>query len=254
MSSGKRLGLIELQNSAPVAGEIRSVQTVWKRAFIKALCLGVKDYVGKNGIPRSVAGTIRRSGLGAHAWRSRWMRWVPNKVEAVMMPSQFTADISLTDARDDGQNIECALQRVIHRTGIWRIQGYAGRRVRRRSPSERPDLTEENLQARIRGTLLMALSNKYGSIVLTTGNKSETAVGYCTLYGDMAGGFAVLKDVSKTMVYRLCHYRNTLGKLSRSASSAARPLPNYALTRPIRTACRPMMYSTPSWKLIWNMI
>ena len=75
------------------------------------------------------------------------------------------------------------------------------------------DTTEENLQARIRGTLLMALSNKYGSIVLTTGNKSEMAVGYCTLYGDMAGGFAVLKDISKTMVYRLCHYRNSLGKV-----------------------------------------
>jgi NAD+ synthase (glutamine-hydrolysing) len=75
----------------------------------------------------------------------------------------------------------------------------------------RPDITEENLQARVRGTLLMALSNKYGSLVLTTGNKSEIAVGYCTLYGDMAGGFAVLKDISKTLVYRLCHYRNTLG-------------------------------------------
>jgi NAD+ synthase (glutamine-hydrolysing) len=82
-----------------------------------------------------------------------------------------------------------------------------------RGNSDGADLTEENLQARIRGNLLMALSNKYGSIVLNTGNKSETAVGYCTLYGDMAGGFAVLKDVSKTMVYRLCRYRNTLGKV-----------------------------------------
>ena len=72
------------------------------------------------------------------------------------------------------------------------------------------DSTEENLQARIRGTLLMALSNKFGSIVLTTGNKSEMAVGYCTLYGDMAGGFAVIKDIYKTLVYRLCRYRNTL--------------------------------------------
>ena len=71
-----------------------------------------------------------------------------------------------------------------------------------------PDAAEENIQARIRGTLLMALSNKFGSIVLTTGNKSEMAVGYATLYGDMAGGFAVLKDISKTLVYRLCHYRN----------------------------------------------
>src|SRR5207342_2915916 len=75
------------------------------------------------------------------------------------------------------------------------------------------DTTEENIQARIRGTLLMALSNKYGSIVLTTGNKSEMAVGYATLYGDMAGGFAVLRDVSKTLVYRLSNYRNSLGRV-----------------------------------------
>jgi NAD+ synthase (glutamine-hydrolysing) len=81
---------------------------------------------------------------------------------------------------------------------------FAGRAV---------DTTEENLQARIRGTLLMALSNKLGSLVLTTGNKSEMTVGYATLYGDMAGGFAVLKDVSKTLVYRLARYRNTLGKV-----------------------------------------
>lgn len=94
---------------------------------------------------------------------------------------------------------------------------------------DRTDTTEENLQARIRGNLLMALSNKYGSIVLTTGNKSEMAVGYCTLYGDMAGGFAVLKDISKTMVYRLCHYRNALGNvipervISRAPSAELRP-------------------------------
>jgi len=75
------------------------------------------------------------------------------------------------------------------------------------------DVAEENIQARIRGTLLMALSNKFGSIVLTTGNKSEMAVGYATLYGDMAGGFAVLKDISKTLVYRLCRYRNSLGRV-----------------------------------------
>ncbi len=85
-----------------------------------------------------------------------------------------------------------------------------------------PDAAEENIQARIRGTLLMALSNKFGAIVLTTGNKSEMAVGYATLYGDMAGGFAVLKDISKTLVYRLCHYRNSLGRV----------IPERIITRP----------------------
>jgi NAD+ synthetase len=113
-----------------------------------------------------------------------------------------------------------------------------------------PDAAEENIQARIRGTLLMALSNKFGSIVLTTGNKSEMAVGYATLYGDMAGGFAVLKDISKTLVYRLCHYRNALGRVIRSGSSPARRRPNCARTRSIRIRCRPMMRSTASSKLM----
>jgi NAD+ synthase (glutamine-hydrolysing) len=91
------------------------------------------------------------------------------------------------------------------------------------------DATEENIQARIRGTILMALSNKFGSIVLTTGNKSEMAVGYCTLYGDMAGGFAVIKDIAKTLVYRLCRYRNTISEviperiLTRAPSAELRP-------------------------------
>ena len=91
------------------------------------------------------------------------------------------------------------------------------------------DTTEENIQARIRGTLLMALSNKTGAIVLTTGNKSEMATGYCTLYGDMAGGYAVIKDITKTLVYRLCHYRNHVGNiiperiLTRAPSAELRP-------------------------------
>jgi NAD+ synthase (glutamine-hydrolysing) len=91
------------------------------------------------------------------------------------------------------------------------------------------DTTEENIQARIRGTILMALSNKHGSIVLTTGNKSEMAVGYCTLYGDMAGGFAVIKDIAKTLVYQLCDYRNSLSDviperiLTRAPSAELRP-------------------------------
>jgi NAD+ synthase (glutamine-hydrolysing) len=93
----------------------------------------------------------------------------------------------------------------------------------------RNDAAEENIQARIRGTLLMALSNKFGAIVLTTGNKSEMAVGYATLYGDMAGGFAVLKDISKTLVYRLAHYRNSLGRV----------IPERIITRPPSAELRP---------------
>ena len=98
-----------------------------------------------------------------------------------------------------------------------------------------PDTTEENLQARIRGTLLMALSNKFGDIVLTTGNKSEMATGYCTLYGDMAGGFAVIKDVTKTWVWRLARWRNAHDPYGRGAN----PIPERIITRPPSAELRP---------------
>jgi NAD+ synthase (glutamine-hydrolysing) len=168
-----------------------------------ALVLGVRDYVGKNGFPGALIGlsggvdsaltlVIAVDALGA------------DNVRVVMMPSQFTSPMSLEDAEQMARNlgvrhdvlpIKPAFDAFLS-TLAGEFRGLAW------------DTTEENLQARIRGTLLMALSNKYGSIVLTTGNKSETAVGYSTLYGDLAGGFAVIKDILKTLVYRLCRYRN----------------------------------------------
>jgi len=141
-----------------------------------------------------------------------------DKVHAVMMPSSYTAQISLDDSREmvgvlgvryDEFSIEPMFQSFL----ATLESSFDGRDV---------DTTEENLQARIRGTLLMALSNKFGSIVLTTGNKSEMTVGYATLYGDMAGGFSVLKDVKKTLVYRLAIYRNALGLV----------IPERIITRP----------------------
>jgi len=131
------------------------------------------------------------------------------KVQAVMMPSAFTASISLEDAQAmaAGLNVrysEIAIGPVFESFCAALAPEFAGRPF---------DTAEENLQARIRGTLLMALSNKFGSMVVTTGNKSETAVGYSTLYGDMAGGFALLKDVSKTLVYQLAKYRNTISQV-----------------------------------------
>ncbi|SPJ14638.1 putative glutamine-dependent NAD(+) synthetase (fragment) [Burkholderiales bacterium] len=137
--------------------------------------------------------------------RLRWHRSSSSgRVRAIMMPSQFTAEISLTDARDMAQRLgvrydEIPITRAFDAFVAALAQQFEGRPW---------DTTEENIQARARGTLLMALSNKTGSIVLTTGNKSEMAVGYCTLYGDMAGGFAVIKDITKTLVYRLARYRN----------------------------------------------
>ena len=128
------------------------------------------------------------------------------KVRAVMMPSPYTAQMSLDDSREMIRTLgvrydEIAIAPAMTTYAAMLDPLFAG------LPA---DTTEENIQARIRGNILMALSNKTGALVLTTGNKSEMAVGYCTLYGDMAGGFAVIKDVYKTLVYRLSRYRNTL--------------------------------------------
>jgi NAD+ synthase (glutamine-hydrolysing) len=170
----------------------------------KALVLGVRDYLGKNGFPGALIGlsggidsaltlAVAADALG------------PEKVHAVMMPSQFTADISVEDSRAMVAALgvrysEIAIKPVFDSFMDSLAEEFHGREF---------DTTEENLQSRIRGTILMALSNKFGSIVLTTGNKSEMSTGYATLYGDMAGGFGVLRDVTKRLVYRLSKYRNT---------------------------------------------
>jgi NAD+ synthase (glutamine-hydrolysing) len=141
-----------------------------------------------------------------------------DRVHCVMMQSEFTAQISLDDSREMAviqgvQYDEIAIAPMFEAFKTSLAPHFAGRA---------PDTAEENIQARVRGTMLMALSNKFGKIVVTTGNKSEMAVGYSTLYGDMAGGFAVLKDVAKTLVYRLCHYRNTVSRV----------IPERVITRP----------------------
>jgi len=125
------------------------------------------------------------------------------------MPSRYTADISWVDARDMAARLGVQYDEIAISPMFDAFKGALAEEFR----GLPEDATEENIQARIRGTLLMALSNKSGRIVLTTGNKSEMAVGYCTLYGDMAGGFAVIKDIFKTLVYRLCRYRNTLSEV-----------------------------------------
>jgi NAD+ synthetase len=200
------LRLVELENAVPQAGEIEPEHSLEESVY-RALCLGVKDYVGKNGFPGVVLGlsggidsalvlAVAVDALG------------PDKVRAVMMPSQFTADISLQDAEAMATTLGVRYSEISIKPVFDAFLGTLAEEF-----EALPfDTTEENIQARIRGTLLMALSNKYGSIVITTGNKSEMAVGYATLYGDMAGGFAVLKDVPKTLVYRLAHYRNKLGR------------------------------------------
>ena len=188
-----------------VSGEVQALPTLEAQAWA-ALVTGVRDYVGKNGFPGVIIGlsggidsalvlAIAVDALGA------------DRVRTVMMPSPYTADISWIDARDMAERVGVRYDEI-QITPMFETFRAALAGEFKGLPE---DATEENIQARIRGTLLMALSNKFGSIVLTTGNKSEMATGYCTLYGDMAGGFAVIKDVAKTLVYRLARWRNEQG-------------------------------------------
>ncbi len=199
---GETLDFIELRDGLPVPGPMCEDPGI-EASVYKALCMGVRDYIVKNGFPGVVLGlsggidsaltlAIAVDALGS------------DKVRAVMMPSQYTADISLADAQQMAEIMGVRYDELPIKHVFDSFLDTLAKEF-----DDLPfDLAEENLQARIRGTLLMALSNKFGSIVLTTGNKSEMAVGYSTLYGDMAGGYAVLKDVPKTMVYRLAEYRN----------------------------------------------
>jgi NAD+ synthase (glutamine-hydrolysing) len=169
------------------------------------LVQGVRDYVDKNGfrgvvlglsggIDSALTAAVAVDALGA------------DRVEAVMMPFRYTSSISLEDAQAQARALGIQYDVI----SIEPIYDSFMQQLAPQFQGLEPDTTEENLQARCRGVLLMALSNKKGYLVLTTGNKSEMAVGYSTLYGDMAGGFDLLKDVAKTRVYRLARYRNTL--------------------------------------------
>jgi NAD+ synthase (glutamine-hydrolysing) len=211
--------------SGPMAHDRSPEAELWD-----ALVLGVRDYVKKNGFPGvllGLSGGIDSALVLAVAVDALGR----DKVRAVMMPSPYTADISWIDARDMSarlgvryDEISIAPEFEAFRQSL--AKEFAG------LPE---DTTEENIQARIRGVFLMALSNKYGSIVLTTGNKSEMATGYCTLYGDMAGGFAVIKDVLKTTVFKLARWRNVHDPYGTGIS----PIPERIITRPPSAELRP---------------
>jgi NAD+ synthase (glutamine-hydrolysing) len=210
----------------------------------QALVLGVRDYVNKHGFPGVVMGlsggvdsaltlAIAVDALGAH------------RVHAVMMPSRYTADISLSDAAEEARRLGVEYT-VISIEGMFAATLEALRGVFAGRPA---DATEENIQSRCRMLLLMGISNKTGKMLLTTGNKSEMAVGYATLYGDMAGGFAPIKDCNKMLVYRLASYRNSLQPvipqrvIDRPPSAELRPdqkdsdsLPPYEVLDPILEA------------------
>ena len=220
-----------LFDSVTGSGDVRPQPSDELEAIYSALVCGTRDYVRKCGFKKVVVGlsvgidsaivaTIATDALG------------PENVLGVGMPSPFSSEGSIRDARQLAENLNVEFT-VLPITDIYNCYretlkpAFAGR-------SE--DVTEENIQARIRGNLLMALSNKFGSLVLSTGNKSEMAVGYCTLYGDMAGGLAVISDVPKTIVYELAKLRN----LSREV------IPQSTLTKPPSAELRPNQLDTDS--------
>jgi NAD+ synthase (glutamine-hydrolysing) len=203
----------------PVAPELSDEASVYG-----ALVLGVRDYVNKHGFPGVVMGlsggvdsaltlAIAVDALGA------------DRVHAVMMPSRYTSDMSLQDAQEQAKGVGVkysmlSIENMFEATLATLEDEFAGRP---------PDATEENIQSRCRMLLLMGISNKTGKMLLTTGNKSEISVGYATLYGDMAGGFAPIKDCSKMLVYRLAAYRNSLGRV----------IPQRVIDRPPSAELRP---------------
>lgn len=192
----------------------------------QSLVMATRDYVQRSGFPGVILGlsggidsaltlTIAADAIGA------------DKVQAVMMPYTYTAQISVEDAAEQAKSMGVTF-------GIAEINPIVNSFMQTLYPffgNSPADATEENLQARARGTLLMGLSNKFGNLVLSTGNKSELAVGYCTLYGDMVGGFAVLKDVYKTIVFELAKYRNSI--------SDKPVIPERVITRPPSAELRP---------------
>jgi NAD+ synthase (glutamine-hydrolysing) len=210
----------------------------------EALVLGLRDYVHKNGFKKVVVGLSGGVDSALVAVLAADALGKENVV-CVFMPSRYSSETSRTDARALTENVDVRLIEI----PIEKVyEAYLDTLASAFSGLE-PEITEENLQARIRGNILMALSNKFGWLVLTTGNKSEMSVGYATLYGDMAGGFAVIKDVPKTLVYRICRYRNSLGKaipestLTRAPSAELKPdqkdtdtLPPYEVLDPILKA------------------
>jgi NAD+ synthetase len=210
------LALVTLDHGVPTP--VRGSLDARLEAHVyEALVMGVRDYVSKNrfpGVLLGLSGGVDSALVLAVAVDALGH----DRVRAVMLPSPYTRPISLEDARTMAGTFGVRYDEIPIEPVFSAFLDVLAGEFRGLAA----DATEENIQARIRGTLLMALSNKFGAIVLTTGNKSEMAVGYATLYGDMAGGFAVLKDISKTQVYRLCHYRNSLGRV----------IPERIITRP----------------------
>jgi NAD+ synthetase len=225
------VGVVEIRDGHILPGEPAPAKSSEAEVY-EVLKLGVRDYLGKNGFPGAIIGLsggidsaltlcVAVDALGA------------DRVRAVMMPSPYTAQMSLDDSRAMVERLGVRYDEIAIGPAMDTYAAMLEPLFADLPPTAWADTTPENIQARIRGMVLMALSNRTGRIVLTTGNKSEMAVGYATLYGDMAGGFAVIKDVFKTFVYRLSRYRNSL-------CEAGKPvIPENIITRPPSAELRP---------------
>jgi len=205
----------------------------YEEEILKALVLGTRDYVTKNGFKKVAVGLS--GGIDSALVAAVAVEALGNEnVAGVAMPSMYSSPGSLDDSERLAANlgielINIPIEKAFNSYNDTLSQVFKG---------TKPDITEENLQARIRGNILMALSNKFGWLILTTGNKSEMSVGYCTLYGDMAGGFAVIKDVPKTIVYRLSEYYNE--------SKGKDVIPDAILTKPPSAELKPDQLDTDS--------
>lgn len=203
-------------------------------ALWRVLVLGLKDYMHKNGFMQAVLGLS--GGMDSALVLALAVDAIGAKnIHAVMMPSPYTASISCEDAQSMANHMGVRYD-VIPISSPFEVLGQTLAPVFSQLPvPEFEDTTQENLQARVRGCLLMAISNKTGALVLATGNKSELAVGYCTLYGDLVGGFAPIKDVLKTQVYALAHWRNQHNPFQ----TVNEPIPERIITRPPSAELRP---------------
>jgi len=213
-------------------GMIAEIPRIWEADY-RACVMGLQDYMAKTGFRRVVLGlsggidsaivaTIAADALG------------PENVRCVMLPSAYTSEHSLEDAGEVARNLGCRLDTV----PIGGAQAAVGEALADLFADTEPGITEENVQSRLRGLMLMALSNKFGEMLLTTGNKSEVAVGYCTIYGDMNGGYNPIKDMYKTRVFETCRWRNDHHRPWMKGPAGA-VIPERVITKPPSAELRP---------------
>jgi NAD+ synthase (glutamine-hydrolysing) len=223
----------ELEPAAPLKRALATPIAPPEAEVYAALTLGLHDYVRKNGFAHVVLGLS--GGIDSALVACLAVDALgPERVSAAIMPSPFSS----TSTQQDARELARRLGMRTHELPIETIMAAYGGALQGEFAGLLPDLTEENIQARIRGNLLMALSNKFGWLVLTTGNKSEMSVGYSTLYGDLAGGFAVIKDVPKTLVYRVCEWRNS-SEVGAGGARIETPIPASIIERAPSAELRP---------------